>query len=110
MSKKKWFTHVSRDEGEEKLHISHLYEYVSAYCIGTGDLDLLVELIEEALVKAKETMQAQIVDRDGEMCLHVYPSGNLTLMIPWKCYKIIREEEDGLGESAVSTHGECCKG
>jgi len=87
------FTHVSRDEGEEKLHISYLYHYVSAHHRNIGDVEFLIGQIEKALVKAKETKQVQMVDRDGEMCFHVYPSGKLTLMIPWKSYKIIREEE-----------------
>ncbi len=91
------FTHVSRNEGEKKLHISHIYKYVSAYCESEEEVRLLVEQIEEALMSVKDTHQAQIVDCDGEMCLHVYPTGTLTLMVPWKRYRIIRESgtEDG---------------
>lgn len=88
------FTHVSREEGEEKLHISYLHKYVSAYFETNEEVDELRELIEEALVKAKETSETQIVDQDGEMCFHVHPAGNLTLMIPWKHYKIIRGEDE----------------
>lgn len=34
------FTHVKREEGEEKLHISHLYAYVSAYCVSEEEVVL----------------------------------------------------------------------
>jgi len=88
------FTHVSRIEGDEKIHISQLYEYVSPYSHSEEEVNMLRKLIEEALLKAKETTETQIVDREGEMCFHVYSSGQLTLMVPWKWYKIIREEGD----------------
>jgi len=88
------FTHVTRDEteGRNQLHISHLHHYVSAYETNKETIDELVEDIETALAEAKETGEFRVVDQDGEMCFHVYPSGNFTLMIPWKRFKIIREE------------------
>ena len=87
------FTHVSRDEIDSgKTHISHLYEYVSAYVNSKEEWEDLVEMIEEALTKADKTGETQIVDKDGEFCFHVTPAGYLILMIPWKHYKIVREE------------------
>ena len=88
------FTHVSRDEGQEKLHFSHLYRYVSAYEYSKEMLDDLIEQIEEALIQAKKNTEILIVDHDGECCFNVYPNGKIQLMIPWKRYKIIRDEEN----------------
>jgi hypothetical protein len=85
------FTHVSRDEREERLHFSHLYKYVSAYEYTKEGLKELVEDVEFAVEKANELREPVIVDQDGEMCFHVHPNGNITLMLPWKRYKIIRE-------------------
>lgn len=85
-------SHVSRNEREEKLHISHLHHYVSAYETNAGAVTVLVTSIEEAIEKAKRTKEIQVVDQEGECCFHVYPSGNITLMLPWKKYKIIKEE------------------
>ncbi len=88
------FKYISRNEGEKKLHISHLHKYVSAYFDTKEGVESLVEDIEEALERAMVTGQAQIVDQDGEMCFHVYSTGMLTLMVPWKRYRIIREGEE----------------
>lgn len=86
------FTHVKRIENEKKLHISHLYHYVSAYEYSEEDLDYLVSQLEDALVEAKTKRREVIVDRDGEMFFVVYPSGNMSLCLRWKEYEIIREE------------------
>ena len=85
------FTHVSREEGEALLHISHLHHYVSAYHTSKEDVDLLVSMIEEALVEAEASRESVIVNRDGEMCFHAHPNGSLTLMVPWKHYRIVRD-------------------
>lgn len=90
------FTHVTRDEmeGQNRLHISRLHHYVSAYETNKEMVNDLVEDIEAALEKAKETHESIIVDQDGVMCFHVYPSGTIALMLPWKRFKIVREEGD----------------
>lgn len=87
------FTHVTRDEVEGKnlLHISRLHHYVSAYHPEKGMVNGLVESIEKALIKAKETGIPVIVDQDGEMCFHVSPIGSITLMIPWKRFMIVKD-------------------
>lgn len=86
------FNHVRREEGEECLHISHLHKYVSAYECCPETIDRLVTSIEEALKEASQDCKVVIVDQDGEMCFHVYPSGQISLMLRWKSYQIIREE------------------
>jgi hypothetical protein len=85
------FTHVKREEHQEKLHISHLYDYVSAYVHSSEELEDLIQMIVSALKEAKETKQVQIVDKDGECCFHVTPNEYIILMLPWKRYKIIEE-------------------
>lgn len=87
------FTHVKRTEDEKRLHISHLYHYVSAYERCRQEIDLLVEMLEGALVEAKEKRIAVEVNRDGEMFFMVYPSGQISLCLRWKDYEVIREEE-----------------
>jgi hypothetical protein len=76
----------------KKLHISHLYKYVSAYELHPEQVEDLVSMIEYALIEARKTGEVQIVDKDGEFCFHVSPGGYLTIMIPWKMFEIIREE------------------
>jgi len=87
------FTHVTRDEmeGQNKLHISHLHHYISAYETNEKMVNDLVEDIEEALEEAKKNTETIMVNQDGEMCFNVHPSGTIVLMIPWKRYKIIRD-------------------
>ena len=84
------FRHVSRHEGERTLHISHLFKYVSAYHLTEETLKDLVDAIEWGVKEARKKGESVIVDQDGEMCFHVHPNGNITLMMPWKHYKIIR--------------------
>ena len=90
------FTHVARTDSEleENLHISHLHRYVSAYETNKEMVADLVQDIEDALKEAKKTEEPVIVDQDGEMCFHVHASGTITLMLPWKQYKILRSEEE----------------
>jgi hypothetical protein len=76
---------------ETKLHISHLYNYVSAYVGSKEEIEDLVDMISFAIDEAKEKGQTQIVDKDGEFCFHVTPMGYVILMIPWKIYEIIDE-------------------
>jgi len=87
------FTHVKRTEGEEKVHFSHLFRYVSAYQYNKEMFDNLVEDIEGALIEAKRDIKVVVVDQDGEHCFHVYPSGQISLMLRWKNYEVIREKE-----------------
>lgn len=87
----KMFTHVRRCEDEKKLHISHLYHYVSAYQYTKEDCDDLVEQLEQALRKAKAKTEVVLVDKDGEMFFAVYPSGNISLCLRWKEYEVIRD-------------------
>lgn len=85
-------THLTREEGEKNLHISHLMKYISAYEICEETINDLSEQIEKALIKAKETVETQIVDQDGEGCLHITPAGYIILMMPWKIYKVNKEK------------------
>jgi len=83
------FTHLSRSEGEERLHISHLHHYVSAYVTSKERVDDLVEALVWGLKQAKDTTTAVIVDQDGEMFFVVYPAGQISLCLRWKSYHII---------------------
>lgn len=89
------FTHVTRDELSPMagipVHISHLHHYVSAYHLKKETVDDLAKDIEQALKQVEETHEPVIVDQDGEMCFHVGRGGSITLMIPWKRFKIVRE-------------------
>jgi len=85
------FTHVKQAMVQKKLHISHLYEYVSAYYKTEDEVNCLVSMLTFALKEAKEKHETQIVDRDGEFCFHVTPAGYIMLMIPWKIYKVLDE-------------------
>jgi len=80
--------YLKRDEGEEHLHLSHLYQYVSAYTNSKEMVEELGSRIKVALLNAKEKIETQIVDLDGECCFHVHPSGGIVLMLPWKKYKV----------------------
>lgn len=82
------FTHVSREEGEESLHISHLHHYVSAYVTDKERVESLVSDLESAIKVSKATTECQMVDQDGEMFFVVYPSGLISLCLRWKNYKI----------------------
>lgn len=87
-------THLTRSEiCEEKIHISHLYQYVSAYVNSEEEWKDLANMLEEALKVAKATVEVQIVDKDGECCFHVTPAGYIILMLPWKTYRILEEEK-----------------
>jgi len=77
--------HAKLDCGN-RIHISHLYHYVSAYCISPEETQTLCDMLEVAINEAKTTKQIQIVDRDGEFCFHVTPAGYIILMIPWKTF------------------------
>lgn len=86
------FTHISREDMENCLHISHLYHYVSAYYESEEEYKDLIEMIEEGLKEAKEKKTGVYVDKDGECQIRCNPNSTITLMLPWKHYKIIREE------------------
>lgn len=82
--------HLSQD-GDTRIHLSHLYEYVSAYDLHPDGVKELEERLRDALVKAAATTEVQIVHMDGEMCFHVTPSGYIILMIPWKKYTVVKD-------------------
>lgn len=86
------FTHVTRDEGEESLHVSNLHQYVSAYRTSKETVDDLVSDLCVALDTAKITRERQIVDQDGEMFFVVYPAGTISLCLRWKTYKVADDE------------------
>lgn len=81
-------THLTREEHESSIHLSHLYDYVSAWQISKEEVKDLAMMLEAALEEARETTQTQIVDKDGECCFHVTPGGYIILMLPWKKYKV----------------------
>ena len=81
-------THLKAIKDESRLHISHIHHYVSAYHTTEETVKQLAESIEWAISKAKETLEPQIVDQDGEMCLIIHPSGSIKVMIPWKSYEV----------------------
>jgi hypothetical protein len=85
--------YLTRNEGEKLLHLSHIFKYISAYHFSTEQFALLVADIEKALQIAKETTSTQIVDQDGEFCLHITPMGYITIMIPWKTYRVAKENK-----------------
>lgn len=88
------FTHLQQTEVggyPGRLHLSHLYKYVSAFVMDSEEVKFLSTLLEEALVEAKKTTKVQVVDRAGEFCFHVTPAGYIILMIPWKTF-IVAED------------------
>ena len=64
---------------------------MSAYCRHQNQFNELIRRVDEAMRKASVTRESQLVDLDGEMTLRVN-SDNLTLMIPWKHYKVASKE------------------
>lgn len=86
-------THLTREETEDKLHISYLMKYVSAYEPTREQVEELSESLEEALKEAKRDIKTVIVDQDGECCFHVTPSGYIILMLPWKKYKVWEDKK-----------------
>lgn len=84
-------THLIQDENK-RLHISHLAQYISAWKFNKAIHIRLSEDIEKALFLAVKVREPQIVDLDGECCLHVHPSGRITLMLAWKTYRIERQK------------------
>ena len=85
-------TYLTREELQSKLHLSHLFQYVSAYEYSSEYLKLLSDQIETALEEAKRTTTTQIVNQDGECCFHVTPMGYIILMLPWRTYKVRQEK------------------
>lgn len=91
VEEKKEITHVRLTDSNQRVHISHLWRYISAYEYTRGRLVVvLLPRLEEALVEAKESLKTQIVHDDGECCLHIYPNGSVALMLPWKRYDLLR--------------------
>jgi len=87
------FIHVSRAEGEEKLHISHLHHYVSAYESSKEMVGQLRDDLNDALKLAARLRQPQIVDQDGEMFFICYPNGDLSLCLRWKTYTALTDDD-----------------
>jgi len=70
------------------MHISHLLQYISAYVAHKDDTKELGEMIEAALTKAVELTECQYVSMDGECELRISPAGYITLMLPWRRYRV----------------------
>ena len=89
------FTYVKRAEicHGNATHISHLFQYVSAYELTKETLSDLINDIEQALIKARTTVETQIVHQDGECCLHITPTGYIILMLPWKVFTLFDEKD-----------------
>lgn len=63
-----------------RAHISHYFNLVSAYHLNPDNLDRLMELIREAIPKAKESGEGVIVEQDcHEHIFVVHPSGAISL-------------------------------
>ena len=87
------FIHVGRDENEDKLHFSHLFQYVSAYEPSKERVEDLRQAVIAAMKIAKETRVPQLVDQDGEMFLLCHGGGQLSLCLRWKTYKLLEPDE-----------------
>jgi hypothetical protein len=87
------FTHVTRYEGENLLHFSHLFQYVSAWEPSEERQGDLRGAILCALERAKKESEPQIVDQDGEMFFVVYPNEMISLCLRWKSYKIAKDDQ-----------------
>lgn len=107
----KWF-HLHREENENRLHLSHLFQYVSAYENCPERMQDLRDAITEGLKQAKLTTTPQIVDQDGEMFFVCNPAGTVSLCLRWKNYEIApREEIEKLLDPDVdedTIHGPYC--
>ena len=77
---------------ERKLHISHLFDFVSAYARTDELQKQLQQDIRDALAKAKETRQSQYVNMDGEMFFQVHPFGSISLCLEWQKFDLIEED------------------
>ena len=88
------FEHLSRDEHEDKLHFSHLFQYVSAYEASEERLEDLRTAIVDGLREAQSTHRPVIVDQDGEMFILCHGGGTISLCLRWKTYKLL--EPDGV--------------
>lgn len=81
-------THLEKDNSAPVMHISHLLQYISAYVPHKDDTKELGEMIELALCMAKDTSECQYVNMDGECELRCSPTGYVTLMLPWRTYRV----------------------
>lgn len=81
-------THLIKDSSAPVMHISHLLQYISAYVPHAEDIKELGESIEAALTKAIETVECQYINMDGECELRISPTGYITLMLPWRVYRV----------------------
>ena len=86
------FEHV-RQEGDEKLHFSHLHRYVSAYETSDSMVQQLAVDLIAALKVARDTCTRQIVDQDGEMFFVCNPNGTFSLCLEWKKFKTLPLDE-----------------
>ena len=71
-------------QSAQTMEISHIYYLVSAY-VATENGDMGYEELRRAVVEAvkiaKRKTETQIVDFDrSDFCLHVHPSGAVSLM------------------------------
>ena len=73
----------------EKMHISHIFNLVSAYHLNHENVARLIEQINEAVVTAKKNTQSVIVEQDClEHILVVRPSGVVSLYACMGTYSI----------------------
>ena len=80
-------------KNETQLEISHLYYLVSAYENSHAMFEELRTRIREALIKAKQTSETQIVNMDSSrFCFHVHPSGSISLMVQMDYFDRVEEE------------------
>jgi len=64
----------------EKMHVSHIFNLVSAYHLNHENVARLIDQINEAVVTAKKNTQSVIVEQDClEHILVVHPSGAISL-------------------------------
>lgn len=105
----KWF-HLRREENENRLHLSHLFQYVSAYENCPERLQDLRDAITDGLKQAKLMTTPQIVDQDGEMFFVCHPAGTISLCLRWKNYEIApRDDFEKLVDPPLDpVHGPYC--
>ena len=98
------FTHLHREEHENCMHFSHLFQYVSAYEATKDQVEDLRLAIIEGLSKARKETTPVIVDQDGEMFIICNPSGSLSLCLRWKNYDLYDEEIHKFNSLAKPDH------
>jgi hypothetical protein len=74
-------THLLLNRESYRIELSHFYHLLSAYVYDTKMMEELRRAVIEAIAKAKESYETQIVNMDRiDFCLHVHPSGSISIM------------------------------